>query len=187
MKSVCVFCGSSLGLRPVYAETARDLGTGLAQRNLRLVYGGGRAGLMGQLADAALAGGGEVIGVIPQALARREQAHPGLTELRVVESMHARKALMADFADAFIALPGGYGTLDESCEIVTWAQLGLHQKPFLLLDVESYFESLLSFFDRAVTEGFVREDNRRRVLYATDVVAALSLLQERTATPSAGE
>lgn len=184
MKSVCVFCGSSQGRRPVYAETARDLGTGLAQRSLRLVYGGGRAGLMGLLADAALASGGEVVGVIPQALVRCEQAYNGLTELRVVESMHARKAMMADLADAFIALPGGYGTLDELCEILTWAQLGLHQKPLLLLDVEGYFESLLSFFDRAVTEGFVREDNRRRVLCAADVATALSLLKEQVAVSS---
>lgn len=184
MTSVCVFCGSSSGRVPAYADTARRLGDAIARQNLRLVYGGGRVGLMGQVADAVLAGGGEVVGVIPQRLSHHEIAHPGLTELHVVESMHVRKAMMADFSDAFIALPGGFGTLDELCEILTWAQLGLHDKPIVLLDVDDYFASLMRFFDRAVADGFVRPRNRELIRYAADVEGALSLLRNRASSPA---
>ena len=155
MQRICVFCGSSSGTRPAYGEMARSLGTELARRELGLVYGGSSVGLMGMLADAVLAAGGEVIGVLPRGLFRREVAHTGLTELREVESMHERKALMAQLADAFIALPGGYGTLDELFEMVTWAQLGLHAKPIGLLDAEQFFAPLLAFLRYVAQEGFI--------------------------------
>jgi uncharacterized protein (TIGR00730 family) len=156
MRRVCVFCGSSAGKPGVYAEGARRLGEALAGRGLGLVYGGGHIGLMGVLADAVLAGGGEVIGVIPQSLVDRELAHAGLSELHVVETMHQRKALMADLSDAFVALPGGYGTLDETFEILTWAQLGIHAKPVGLLNVGGFFDPLLAWIGRAEAEGFIR-------------------------------
>lgn len=140
----------------------------LAQRKLSLVYGGGRVGLMGSIADAVLKEGGEVIGVIPESLVRREVAHTGLNDLRVVQSMHERKALMAELADAFIALPGGFGTLDEFCEILTWAQLGLHGKPCGLLNVEGYFDPLLALFDRAVEDRFLHPKHRSMVITADD-------------------
>jgi uncharacterized protein (TIGR00730 family) len=147
MKRICVFAGSSAGVRPEYLRAAADLGTVLAARGIELVYGGARVGMMGAVAGAVLAGGGRVTGVIPQALVEKEVAHDGLTELRVVTSMHQRKALMADLSDAFIALPGGWGTLDEMFEILTWAQLGLHRKPCGLLNVSGYFDRLLAFLD----------------------------------------
>ena len=147
-RSVYVFCGSSPGHRPIYSTVAAQLGAAIARRGWRLVYGGGHIGLMGIVADAALAAGGEVVGVIPEAVIPRELAHLGLTELHVVESMHARKALMVALADAFVALPGGFGTLDELCEVITWAQLGIHHKPIALLDVDEYFGPLLTLFDR---------------------------------------
>lgn len=164
IKQVCVFCGSSPGTDPVHIETARAMGRLLARRGLGLVFGGGHVGLMGAVADAALAEGGEVTGVIPRALELRELAHGGLTRLLVVGSMHERKARMAELSDAFVALPGGMGTLDELAEIVTWAQLGLHGKPCGLLDVRGYFQPLVAFFDRAEAEGFVRPEHRRLVL-----------------------
>ena len=173
LRSVCVFCGSSPGRDPAFAAAARELGTRLAAQRRTLVYGGGRVGLMGLVADAALAGGARVIGVIPEALAAREVAHHGLTELRVVPSMHTRKALMADLADAFVALPGGFGTLDELFEIVTWAQLGLHAKPIGLLDVNGYFGPLLALADRAVAEAFVRPEHRRLLVVAAGVPGLL--------------
>lgn len=176
MRRVCVFCGSSPGLKTQYAETARHVGTILAARGLTLVYGGGRVGLMGELADAVLAGGGEVIGVIPRALADLEVAHLGLAELRIVGSMHERKAMMADLADAFIALPGGLGTLEELLEILTWAQLGLHRKPCGLVDVAGYFSGLLDFLEHAVGERFVREEHRARLLTDTDPASLLDRL-----------
>jgi uncharacterized protein (TIGR00730 family) len=169
-----VFCGSSAGRDPAFAAAARELGSRLAAQGRTLVYGGGRVGLMGLVADAALAGGGRVIGVIPEALAAREVAHRGLTELRVVASMHARKALMADLADAFVALPGGFGTLDELFEIVTWAQLGLHAKPLALLDVNGYFGPLAAFADRAVAEAFVRPEHRRLLVVEQSVEKLLA-------------
>jgi uncharacterized protein (TIGR00730 family) len=164
MQRVCVFCGSREGERAVYAEAARATGRALASRGLGLVYGGGGIGLMGQLADAALAAGGEVVGIIPGGLAVREVGHRGVTRLEVVPSMHARKARMAELADAFVALPGGLGTLEELAEIVTWAVLGMHAKPVGLLDVDGYYRPLLAFFDHAVAEGFVAEEHRRFVL-----------------------
>ena len=157
---ICVFCGSQMGASPRYREAARDFGTLLAGRGLGLVYGGGDVGLMGVLADAVLAAGGHAWGVIPRSLADREVAHAGLTELEIVTSMHERKARMADLADAFVALPGGLGTLDELFEIWTWAQLGIHAKPIGLLNVLGYFDPLLAFLDRTVEEGFVRPEHR---------------------------
>ncbi len=155
MNSVCVFCGSSDGLRPAYAAAARALGRTVAERGITLVYGGGNVGLMRELADAALRAGGRVIGIIPEQLARRERAHHGVTELRIVSSMPERKALMVELSDAFVALPGGVGTLDELFEVLTWAQLGLHHKPCALLDVDGYFDDLVSQIERARREGFL--------------------------------
>lgn len=155
MKTVAVFCGARHGARPEYTAAARELGAELAARDLTLVYGGGHVGLMGVVADACLAAGGKVIGVIPQFMVERELAMQGLTELHVTDSMHSRKALMAEHADAFIALPGGFGTLDELFEILTWRQIGLHDKPIGLLNTQRYYSSLLSFIARAVEDGFV--------------------------------
>jgi uncharacterized protein (TIGR00730 family) len=178
MKRICVFCGSSCGTNPEYRRAAESLGQLLAERDIGLVYGGGCIGLMGALADAALAAGGEVIGVIPDSLLRREVGHRGVTKLHVVETMHQRKALMADLADAFIALPGGYGTLEEFCEIVTWSQLGIQQKPCGLLNVERYWDGLLAMLDHAVTEGFLRQENRELVLVASTPAGMLERLEE---------
>jgi len=164
MKSVCVFCGSSSGNNPIFAGMAAQVGQEIAIRRMRLVYGGGSVGLMGILADAAMNAGGEVIGVIPQALLDKELGHGGLTELVVVGSMHERKSLMADRADAFLALPGGFGTFEEFCEVLTWAQLGLHDKPCALLNVNGFYDSLLALFDQAVTDGFLRPEHRALVL-----------------------
>ena len=175
MKSICVFCGSSMGVRPVYKKAAQTLGTTLASRKSRLIYGGGNVGLMGIVADAAIKAGGEVIGVIPEFLVAKEIAHKGLTTLHVVDSMHQRKTQMASLADGFIALPGGYGTLEEFCEIITWAQLGLHQKPCGLLNLEGYFDPLLRLFDHAVTEEFLKPALRSLVLEATDPEHLLNL------------
>jgi uncharacterized protein (TIGR00730 family) len=168
MRRVCVFCGSSPGGNSLYADVARHTGAVLARRGLGLVYGGGNVGLMGVLADAVLADGGHVIGVIPQSLVDLEVAHSGLPDLRVVGSMHERKALMADLADAFIALPGGIGTLEEFCEILTWAQLGLHRKPCGLINVAGYFDHLMAFLDRSVTDRFFRPEHRDMVLVDAD-------------------
>jgi uncharacterized protein (TIGR00730 family) len=164
MKRICVFCGSSPGSRPEYRAAAEELGTQLARRNIGLVYGGGNVGLMGVLADAVLKGGGEAQGVIPENLMVREIGHRGLSKLHVVRSMHERKALMADLSDGFIALPGGFGTLEEFCEIVTWAQLGLHEKPCGILNVLGYYSTLLAMFDHAVEERFLKPENRALVL-----------------------
>lgn len=158
MTRVCVFCGSSEGARPDYADAARAVAMELARRGLGLVYGGGSVGLMGVVADTLLAQGGEVIGVIPKGLASKELAHAGLTELRVVDSMHERKATMAALADAFIALPGGLGTLEETLEIVTWVQLGIHDKPVGVLNVAGYYDGLLKLLAHAVREGFLRRE-----------------------------
>ncbi len=166
LSRVCVFCGSSAGVRPVYAETAAALARELVDREIGVVYGGGNVGLMGVVADAAMAAGGEVIGVMPDALVAKEIGHTGIADLRVVRSMHERKALMADLADAFVALPGGFGTLEEFCEVLTWTQLGVHRKPCGLLDVDGYYGPLLALFDRGVDEGFIRRENRTLVLTA---------------------
>jgi len=176
MKRVCVFCGSNVGLRPVYREAAQAIGAALAQRNLGLVYGGGKVGLMGAVADAALAAGGKVIGVIPDFLEAKEVGHRGLTELRVVNSMHERKAMMAELSDSFIALPGGYGTIEEFGEILTWAQLDLHHKPIGLLNVAGYYDALLRLFDHAVNEQFLSPSLRALVLEESDPVRLLDAL-----------
>jgi uncharacterized protein (TIGR00730 family) len=157
---ICVFCGSSPGVRPAYAQAAREVGSALARRKIGLVYGGGSVGMMGAVADAALAAGGEVIGVIPESLVARELAHAGVADLRVVRSMHERKALMAELSDAFLTLPGAFGTLDETCEMLTWNQLGIHAKPCGILDVGGYFGPLLRFLDQAVEEGFLQPESR---------------------------
>ena len=178
LKRICIFCGSSSGSRPVFTAAAYELGRTLAKRGVGIVFGGGKVGLMGVLADGALAAGGEVIGVIPQALVAREVAHSGLTKLHVVGSMHERKTLMADLADAFVALPGGYGTLEEFFEAVTWTQLGIHKKPCCLLNVNGYYDPLLSLLQGAVAEGFLREPNRSLVLDAENVSALLEKLED---------
>jgi len=177
LKRICVFCGSSVGSHPRYSTAARELGRTLAERGLGVVFGGGKVGLMGVLADAALEAGGEAVGVIPEALVAREIGHNGLTRLHVVRSMHERKTLMADLADGFIALPGGYGTLEEFLEAVTWTQLGIHMKPCGLLNVDRYYDALLALLDRAVAEGFVRAANRSLVLDAPDVPTLLAKLE----------
>jgi uncharacterized protein (TIGR00730 family) len=164
VKRICVYCGSSPGRSPDYAATARQLGAELAHRGLGLVYGGASVGVMGVVADAALAHGGEVIGVLPHFFADKEVAHQGLDELLVVDSMHERKARMAELSDGFIALPGGWGTLEEIFEVLTWAQLGLHEKPCGLLDVGGYFDDLYRFLEGAVTEGFVRDVHRPMIM-----------------------
>jgi hypothetical protein len=177
VERVCVFCGASSGRRPAYAEAAGAFGATLARRGIGLVYGGGRVGLMGAVADGALAAGGEAIGVIPQELVDRELAHGGLTQLHVVGSLHERKALMAELADAFVALPGGFGTLDELMEQLTWAQLGLHAKPVGLLDVEGYWRPLIALARHATAEGFVREADLGAIAVAADAGALLDRLE----------
>ncbi|HEV8460393.1 MAG TPA: TIGR00730 family Rossman fold protein [Gaiellaceae bacterium] len=180
MERVCVFCGASRGRTPAYAEAARAFGATAAARGLGLVYGGGRVGLMGALADAALAAGGEVVGVIPQELVDRELAHGGLSELRVVGSLHERKAEMAELADAFVALPGGFGTLDELMEQLTWSQLGLHAKPVGLLDVEGYWRPLIALARHATEEGFVRESDLGSIAVGDDPELLLGRLERMT-------
>lgn len=176
LRRVCVFCGSKVGARPAYAEAARAMGATLAGAGVGLVYGGGRVGLMGVVADAALAAGGEVIGVIPGHMARAEVAHSGVSDLRVVGSMHERKALMYELADGFVALPGGIGTLEELFEITTWNQLGLSAKRTGLLDVEGFFTGLVDFLDHVTAEGFVQEIHRRALLREEDPTALLHAL-----------
>lgn len=176
MPALCVFCGSSDGSRPSYRAAAEALGSALVRRGFELVYGGARVGLMGAVADAVLAEGGRVTGVIPDALVSREVAHTGLSELRVVSSMHERKALMNDLSDGFIALPGGWGTFEELFEVLTWAQLGLHTKPCGLLNVEGYFDPLLTFLDRAVDEQFVRREYASWLPVETDADRLLDRL-----------
>ena len=183
MKRICVFCGSNAGARSEYAEAARALATILAERKLGIVYGGGNVGLMGVLADAALARGGEVIGVIPQKLVDKEVAHRGVTELRIVETMHERKALMNDLSDAFLALPGGFGTLDEFFEVLTWAQLGFHGKPCALLNVAGYYDGMLAMLDHAVTERFLRPAHRELVIADTDPLRLLQRLSAFVPAP----
>ncbi|MGZ8798045.1 MAG: LOG family protein [Thermoanaerobaculia bacterium] len=178
MRRICVFCGSNRGTQPVFQEAAVELGKLLAARGIVLVYGGGRVGLMGDLADAVLAAGGEAIGVIPQALLDREVGHQSLTELHVVATMHERKALMADLADAFLALPGGLGTLEEIFEVWTWAQLGMHQKPVGFLNVAGYYAPLMSFLDQAAGAGFVRAAHRAMAIVADDAEHLLTRFAE---------
>jgi uncharacterized protein (TIGR00730 family) len=179
LQSVCVFCGSSMGARPSYRADTEDLGRHLAARGIELVYGGGKVGLMGVLADACLDAGGRVTGVIPQMLVDKEVAHSGLSHLHVVRSMHERKAMMADLAGAFIALPGGFGTFEEFCEIVTWTQLGLQRKPCGLLNVDGYYDPLLAMFDRAVNEGFVKPAHRSLIVAGKGAAAMLDALESQ--------
>jgi uncharacterized protein (TIGR00730 family) len=176
LQSICVFCGSSTGANPAYRRAAESLGRAIATSGRRLVYGGGNVGLMGVLADAALEQGGQVIGVIPRHLVDLEVAHQSLTEQRIVDSMHQRKQLMAELAEGFVILPGGLGTLEEFFEVWTWGQLGLHRKPYGILNVASYFDSLLAFLDHSVSERFVRPDHRRLLLMAEDPVELLHRL-----------
>lgn len=184
MQRVCVFCGASSGRRAEYAEAARAFGATLAGRGLGLVYGGGHVGLMGAVADGALGAGGEAIGVIPEALVDRELAHTGLTQLHVVESLHARKALMAELSDAFVALPGGFGTLDELMEQLTWAQLGLHAKPIGLLDVAGYWAPLITLARHATEEGFVRESDLAAIAVGDDAELLLDRLARLADAPA---
>lgn len=176
MRRVCVFCGSSRGTRPEYAEAARATGRLIAERGLGLVYGGGEVGLMGIVANAALEAGGEVIGVIPEALMRMEVGHPNLTALHVVGTMHERKALMAELSDGFIALPGGIGTLEELFEIWTWGQLGIHPKPLGFLDVAGYYAPLHAFLDHSVAEGFLKARHRAMTAVESDPATLLDRL-----------
>jgi uncharacterized protein (TIGR00730 family) len=169
MKRICVFCGSNNGADSIYLEAAGTVGKFLAENGIELVYGGGRVGLMGRVADACLAAGGRVIGAIPHDLATKEVAHQGLTELHVVDSMHERKAMMAELADGFIALPGGFGTFEELCEIITWAQLGIHQKPCALLNVGGFYDHLIAMFDHSARENFIREEHRGIVLIEREI------------------
>lgn len=176
LRRICVFCGSSPGRLPVYREAATALGRGLVRRGAGLVFGGGHVGIMGAVADAVLASGGRAVGVIPRGLQARELAHGGLTELHVVETMHQRKALMAELSDAFVALPGGMGTLEETTEVLTWAQLGIHQKPVGFLDVAGYWTPFVAMLDHAVAEGFLRPDQRALVLVEREVEPLLDRL-----------
>jgi uncharacterized protein (TIGR00730 family) len=183
LNRICVFCGASPGRSSSYAALATETGRALAGRGIGIVYGGGRVGLMGSLADGALDAGGEVIGVIPRGLVDRELAHPGVTELRVVETLHERKAVMAELADGFIALPGGLGTLEELSEVLSWAQLDLHRKPCGVLDPGGYFRDLVGFLDHAVDEGFLAAPDRARLI----VEATLDKLLDRFAAAPAIE
>ncbi len=180
MNSVCIFCGSSEGARPAYVGAAREMGAEMARRGLTLVYGGGRVGLMGAVADAALGEGGEVVGVMPGALVSKEISHKGLTKLHVVGSMHERKMLMNDLSDGFVALPGGFGTLEEFFEALSWAQLGIHAKPCALLDVDGFWGPLDSLLDHAVDEGFVHPDHRSLVLTESDPARLLDAMGRHT-------
>ncbi len=173
LQRLCVFCGSSRGNNPVHVAAAQNLGRELAQRGIALVYGGGNIGLMGALADAALAAGGHAIGVIPEALLAKEVGHCGLPDLRIVKTMHERKALMAELSDGFIALPGGFGTFEEFFEVLTWSQLGLHSKPCGVLNVSGFFDPLLELLNLSVAEGFVRPAHRELVLVYTDIARLL--------------
>lgn len=178
MKSVAVYCGSSSGNQEIYTRQAEEMGRELARRGLTLVYGGGCVGLMGTIADAVLAAGGRVIGVIPQFLADKEVAHRGCTELHVVETMHQRKLLMADLADGFVAMPGGFGTLEELFEVLTWGQLGLHGKPVGVLNTRGFYDTLLALLDHMSAEAFLRKENRDQVLQNASPAALLDAMQD---------
>jgi uncharacterized protein (TIGR00730 family) len=176
-KWICVFCGSADGNLPEYLATARELGRGIARSGYGLLFGGATVGAMGAIADAALGAGGEVVGVIPDIIMDREIGHRELTELHVVRTMHERKALMASRADAFVALPGGYGTMDEFIEIVTWAQLRIHSKPCVLVNVGGYYDGLLAFLDKAVEQGFIKPENQGLVQVARDVSEVMEIIE----------
>ena len=177
LRSVCVYCGSQDGRDPAHAEAARAMGDALVDRGLRLVFGGGHVGMMGQIADRVLERGGEAVGVIPRSLMRAEVAHDGLTELHVTEDMHQRKAMMADFSDAFVTLPGGLGTLEEIFETWTWRQLRYHDKPVGLLNVNGYYDGLIAWLDHAVAEGYARPPHRAMLHVETDPGALLEQLR----------
>ncbi len=188
MKRICVFCGSNSGRNPVYWAEAERVGRLFAERGIELVYGGGNIGLMGAVADGCLTAGGSVIGVIPQALMGKEVdgrnvEHRALTRLEVVDSMHTRKARMVELADGFIALPGGFGTFEEFCEVLTWGQLGFHVKPMGLLNVNGFYDPLLALFDHAVSEGFLRAQNRAMTLTASDIEQLLDAMAAYRAEP----
>ncbi len=176
MRRLCVFCGSSVGNQPAYSAAAQALGRLLAKRRIELVYGGGKVGLMGVVADAVMANGGAVTGVIPQSLADREIAHAGITTLHVVDSMHTRKAMMAELSDGFVAMPGGVGTFEEFFEAVTWTQLGLHRKPCGLLNVDNFYTPLAAFIDQAVSEGFIKPIHRAAIVVDSDPERLLNIL-----------
>ena len=182
MTNICVFCASSLGNHPIYKETAHQLGKVFAEKNIRLIYGGGNVGLMGVIADSVLENGGEVYGVIPDFLDKKEVAHKNLTKLFIVGSMHERKTKMFEFSDAIIALPGGFGTLEELTEVLTWAQLNLHNKPIAVLNVNGYYNHLIALFDHMVSEGLLKEENRRKVLISESVSGLLDLISENLKT-----
>jgi hypothetical protein len=186
LRRVAVFCGSALGSNPAFAAEARALGAAIAAAGLGLVYGGACVGLMGAVADAALDGGAEVIGVLPEVLTGREVEHTGLTRLELVPSMHVRKARQVELADAFLVLPGGYGTMDEMVEVVTWAQLGLHAKPCILINTAGYWDGLLSFLDTAVAAGFVKSKNRELVRLAANAVEAVRMAMSEFAMRPSG-
>ena len=175
---ICVFCGTNTGSRPEYGNAARALGKLLAERDIELVYGGASVGIMGELADAVHEGGGHVTGIIPQQLMKKEAAHTGIPDLIVVASMHQRKSQMADMADGFVALPGGIGTMEGFFEILTWGQLGIHNKPYGVLNVVGYFDSLIGFLDHAVKEGFLTEEHRRMILVDSDPAKLLARMEE---------
>lgn len=183
LQTVCVFCAAGDGRNTMYVEHARQMGRFLAESRRRLVYGGGRTGLMGALAEGALAAGGEVIGIMPKHLVDHEVAHTGLTELRVVASMHERKAMLAELSDGFLAMPGGLGTLEELFEIWTWGQLGLHRKPYGVLNVNGYFTPLIAFLDHAVVEQFVRPEYRALLVVDTDPAALITRMEAMEPPP----
>jgi len=177
MQDVCVFCGASPGEKPIFMQSAKALGEAISSASMGLVYGGAKVGLMGQVANAVLAGGQKVVGVIPQSFAHKV-SHEGLTELHVVDSMHTRKAMMFELAGACIALPGGFGTLEELTEVLTWAQLGFHQKPIGLLNINGYYDALLSFFDQAVLAGFLKPKHLELLIVHHDPTKLLQLLED---------
>ncbi|HNB21485.1 MAG TPA: TIGR00730 family Rossman fold protein [Candidatus Melainabacteria bacterium] len=176
MQRICVFCGSSSGIKQEYAVGARELGLVLAKKNLELVYGGGHVGLMGVVADAAMSAGAKTIGIIPRCLADKEVAHQGLSELHVVQTMHERKAQMSDLSDGFIAMPGGFGTLEELFEVITWAQLGIHKKPFGLFNIAGFFDKLIDFIDYQVEQGFIPVRHREMIIVSDEAEELVELL-----------
>jgi len=183
LRAACVFCGSQSGAKPAFLQAARELAVQLARRGVAVVYGGGHVGMMGALADSALAAGGKVVGVIPEHLMRPEVAHQGLTELLIVDSMHTRKRIMASRADAFVVLPGGYGTFEEMFEMVTWRQLRLHEKPVGLVNIDGYFDHLLAFLQHAEQQEFIRPEHRHLLNVETSVVALLDRLTLQAGAP----
>jgi len=187
MQSICIYCGSSKGNNPMYAKVARETGAFFASKGIKIIYGAGNVGLMGEVADGALEAGGEVIGVIPEFLKKWEVCHTGLTDLHVFETMHQRKSFMAEISDGFLALPGGFGTLDELFEIMTWKQLNLHQKPIGVLNVNGYFDNALRQIDTMVEEGFLKSENRDFLKIDTSIERLLEKMKGHSDIPSAGK